>query len=389
MFLVILGCLFFACDRDEPETKTITMTEEELNQLVEERARVNPATPSIRPAAGEHPEEPRRLKKAEFYTAPIFPEPTFDILRRLGVEVQNEFAGTHMICDFGVTEAAIRGVADEVYGWLETADPMLTGWTLIVRAGQAGTFAETAFDTNAHMVVLSIDPQVAPWIMAHEMVHVLSGRINYENWLSGYAQEFTAVTAETVRPPWFDPMFDYDRANRSILGFGKTYSGERGKVHAQNTPLDGMRYDLMRLVGDKIGKQEQRRLSKKIITMALEREARLADVEIQEIFAEAGIGDCVLFSNTQEPGVYLDVVVRTDGVPLILYKQIDDQGVESSFASPMRLVWLRQDIPIMVAETTTNPGSGVLLDDAARFLAPFADEYRIVLGTTTYSYRIE
>ncbi len=340
-----------------------------------------PVVPTA-PALGQDPANVRSIPRDWLYTPPAMPQPNTDVLAVIGVKLVNEFNG-----DFGVTDDAIRGTADLSYGLLGIADKDLKGWELVVRPGNG--VANTQMMTEQRRAVIQIDPSLVPTAFGHEMTHFLAGKVTADNLVPGFISEFIAEAAEiNGKPPAQGPdIFDYDRLNRPILGISTSLSGVVGKIGA-DSPLDGFRYDLMRLGAAKIGAEKHRAVATQIWQAAEKADKPLSLADVKPYFDEAGLGDCVLFTETTEPGVYVDIAVSTDGVPFIFYKQVDNQGVETSLPANLRLTWRKGEQVLANYNGATNE-AGIFVDSGMFTVAPYADMYEVTIGTQTWAYRLD
>lgn len=327
----------------------------------------------------------RVLAREWFYHGPVLPtEPSVDILGKLGVKLENETQP-----EFGITDDMIRAIADESYALIgNVADDGLKGYTLYVRLNHTGE-ASTGFDKERKRVVISIDPTLVGFSMGHELAHVLLGRVTADTILPGFVNEFVAEAAEVngTQALGSGPMFTYDRLNRPVFGLSKTLDGVTGNIGV-NSPLDPFRYDLLRLGGEKIGTDQHRALAREIAVMALDADNPLSMADVKPLFEEAGLGDCVLFTETTKVGAYMDVALTTEGIPFIFYKQVDEQGVESSFPANIRFTWRKDSKALWSFSGATNEG-GMFIDMGGASYAPYADQYDITIGTETITYMID
>jgi hypothetical protein len=340
-----------------------------------------PSSIMVSPAADERPEEPRTLTRVAFKKQLETFNPSVDILKKMNVTIENEFAG-----NFGITDEAIRGAADASYERMKIAHPSIKDYHLVVRPNGMDGGANTQFFKNQKRVVVSIDPSAWQRSAAHELTHVLSGMVIQEDWLPGFLREFVATAAEPMSKDEEVPI-TYEQFNRPILSIAKTVNRKDHQINAMNAPLDGIRYDLLRAAGRKIGTDRHRELARKIYDQAAKRGVAVPLEEFKPLFDEAGIGDCVLFQTASAEGTYLDVAMFTNGIPLIMFKQIDQSGVESVPMASLRLVWRKNGDAIGNVNASTTP-VGLLADQSGAVFAPFADTYEITLGTTTYTYKI-
>lgn len=341
------------------------------------------------PAAGQNPDQPREAKVMVPNKAPR-PAVNGDILGQLGVQIDNEYGDS----PYGITDADIRAAADVSYNRLGIADSCVKGVKLVVRDSDVlGEASTTQWRQDHSQVIVTINGLNWDSDASHEMTHVLMGCVAAEERLPGFLAEFISEAAE-VSPDWFPvgktPLesMTYDELNVPTLGIGKDLSGASSTINANGAPLDGPRYDLLRMAAIKIGPAKHRELAKAIYAMAANSTKPTTLDQVKPLFDQAGIGDCVLFHETTAPGLYVDVAFRNDGMPVILYKSIDSTGVESSFPATLRAVWRKDGKPLAKTEGMTNP-LGMLVDDANAPFAAMSDEYDVTIGTTTYVYKVD
>jgi hypothetical protein len=322
----------------------------------------------------------RTLDRSALMRLPVLERNGANILETLGVRVVNEMPETT-----GVTEADIRTAADVSWQRLHIADKHLRGWTLFVRPSQG--MARTGFDMNNKFIVIEIDPTLFPYAAPHEMTHALMGQVSMENWLPGIVAEFVATAAEAHRPPnTAVDLFTYERLNRPILATAQSISGDVDRISDAGAPLDSLRYELLRTAGKKIGDEAYRQLASDIFRQAQEKKGPVSLDDLRDLFFQAGIGDCVLFSHTVEPGLYLDVTVGTNQAPIILTKYVDGAGREAVIQSQFTIVWKKNGQPIQSFTGAVQP---MITDDGAIPFAAMMDEYEITIGNISYTYRIE
>jgi hypothetical protein len=356
------------------------MSEPPTVMRVEPNAK-EPAMTAIMPAPNTDPDNAGEIPREWIYDPPKLPPPTVDVLKRAGIEVENEFP------PFMLDEDTIRGAADRAFAVLGTYDESLRGWTLTVR--QADDVAETYWIEGQKRAVVRIDIRAVPYALPHELVHVLLGRATREAMMPGFVNEFLANAAELhqqPRPPQLN--FDYDRLNRPILGLGQSLTRIEGKI-GNDSPLDMERYLLLELAGEKIGQERFENLAAELAHAALVAEKPLTLSDTKAHFDRYGIGDCVLFTQTPGPGIYVDLALTKDGLPYIMYKQVDGQGVESSINQANIRVTLKRegDALFNFPVGSTNPNA-TFLDPAGMPLFPYADSYEVTIGTHTYVWHI-
>ncbi len=307
------------------------------------------------------------------------PSPTVDILAHLGVTLENQFDG-----EYGVTDMAIRGMADRAYGKLGIADEDLRGWTLSVRMMEMG--ANTSFDEDRKLVIVNVGAMEFVRNIEHELTHVLAGaaftgseRINH------VAKEFVSVAGETldvnddIRKSW-----DYDRLNMAILGMGRTINGESGVMHANNVPLDGFRYDLLRLTDEKIGEDGQEKLARDIYALGIANGSLTMD-DLRPLFAAAGLGELAILTDTMEPGLYLDMTFMKNGMPMLLAKTIDLDGYEGLTNVPVQLIW-RDAKGMAIAGGSAQPISPSMALGDATALATFSSSLEVRVSGQPFTF---
>lgn len=323
----------------------------------------------------------RSISRESLYVASEFPKASVDILAQLGVHLINE-----MPEETGVTDEDVRAAADISYSRLGIADEELRGWTLFVRSSNNGMNA-TSFNEKKKFIVIEMDPPMFPFAGPHELTHALSGKVMREDRLPGIMSEFVATAAEIYQPPGseFNP-FSYEILNRPILGTGKNQDGKADRIHAVGAPLDAMRYELLRQAGKKIGDDAYRSLATEIYKTAAKKDGPVLLDDLQPVFAQAGIGDCVLFTHTEEPGVYVDLAIATNHAPIVLTKYIDGQGQESMVDAPFSLTWRKGGRTINKFEGTAAP---IFTDDGSVPFGGMMDEYVVKVGNLSYTYVIK
>ncbi len=368
-----------------PSVEDVAKLEERRQGLIESEIRDQKLTGTPLALAPSQGNARRVLPREWFYHGPSLPtELSGDVLAKLGIKLENETPP-----EFGLTDEVIRAVADQSYALIgQVADEGLTGYSLHVRLNHTGE-ASTGFDKDRRRVVISIDPTLAVYSLGHELAHVLLGRVTADSILPGFVNEFVAEAAEKNGTPTLGngPRFDYERLNRPIFGLSRTLDGTTGVI-GTNSPLDGFRYDLLRLGGEKIGADKHRELAHEIVVLALNADRPLSMADVKPLFETYGLGDCVLFTETTEVGAYVDVAFTTDGVPFVFNKQVDGQGVESSFPATLRFTWRKDGKPLWSFSGGTNE-AGMFVDAGGATYAPFADQYDVTIGTETIVYMID
>lgn len=321
--------------------------------------------------------KPGRVVPREYTTqAPVYPGPTVDVLAELGVTLENEYEGR-----FGITDEAIRGAADVVYTRLGVADD-LEGWTLSFRSTEEGAF--THVDAKKKRAVVSIAPPEFEYSASHELAHVLTGLTMTDETAPRVMMEFVAIAAEPHGKA--SELFTYERVNVPILGIGKSLDGESGIIHANNSPLDGLRYDLLRTIDDEISDSEQIALAKAIYAQA-KKNGEITLGESQQLFEQYGVGDCAIFAQTTEPGLYVDVVWRNDGTPVILAKTIDKTGYEGfSPGGVVQIVYRDESGRAMGAATA--PLIPILTDDGLAKMGAYAAVYELRINGEAFQYHL-
>lgn len=263
---------------------------------------------------------------------PTFPKPSVDILGQLGIVIENQYDG-----EYGLTDEAIRGVADAAYAKLGILDEGMRNFTLSVRMTDDG--AMTNIDAKRKLAIVMISPDMISLSVQHEIAHVLTGTMAGDSDIAHIATEFVAIAGEDdasygqIRRDW-----SYDRVNSAILGMSHTINGEAGVIHANNVPLDGYRYDLLRLTDEKIGEAGQGALAKAVYDAAVKRGAFTMS-DLRPMFEGAGLGDLALLNETLEPGLYIDLVFMKDGTPVVLAKTVDVDGYEGMTSTSFQVMW--------------------------------------------------
>lgn len=395
LFLLILAFVP-GCGKEETvaNTQTFPISPElsmDQGQVVSVMQILDPMngvqTGAVFPAEGTNPSEVREVKRSYFTKRPTREKVGEDVLKGLDVTIVNEFdnGSTHR-----VSEDDIRGIADVAYARTGILNNAMRGWTLTVRMSTQGpSTAQTQLFEKQKRAVIEIDPVTFEINGPHEMAHFLVGNVLYENKLPGFLYELMSIAAENPeRDPNLQALgFEYEAVNKSILGFGKTLDHKDSVIHAQNSPFDGLRYDLLRAAKKKIGVEAYRELAEKVYQMGLESTDTVTLEELQPLFADYSLGDLVLLQKTQEPGIYVDIVFTGDGTPLILTKQINDLGVEGSFMSSFTVAMKQKGELVATMMGTTNPG-GIITDPTLQFQSWWSDQIDILVGTTTYTYKI-
>lgn len=322
----------------------------------------------------------RVIYRESLYRLPELPKTNVDIIAKLGITLVNE-----MPEETGVTDDNVRAAADVSYNRLGIADEGLRGWTLFIRPSNNGTNA-TSFIEKKKFIVIEMEPPMFPFAGPHEMTHALAGKVSREDRLPGIMAEFVATAAEIHQPPGSEHNpFSYEILNRPILGTGKNQDGKADRIHAVGAPLDAMRYELLRQAGKKIGDDAYRDLATAIYKTAAKNDGPTLLDDLQPVFAQAGIGDCVLFTHTEEPGVYVDIAVATNHTPIVLTKYIDGQGQESMPEAPFSLAWRKDGRTINQFQGTASP---IFTDDGSVPFGGMMDEYVVKVGNLSYTYTI-
>jgi hypothetical protein len=203
--------------------------------------------------------------------------------------------------------------------------------------------------------------------------------------------EFIAAQAEEMQPPGAkqDP---YEILNRSILRMPfstRTKNVDREGAIGVNSEgaYDGMRYALLRGIADKIGDDKARTLAHDVYALAAKNRRFTPVEELQPLFAQYGVGDCVLFQKGDKAGKYVDFFFNAEGLPVVVYKQIGDTGSESSFPGTLGITYKKNGAMAYGMSLQTNP-MGVTTDDGGMLTAHWADSVDISVDGRTASYVI-
>lgn len=307
-----------------------------------------------------------------------FPKPTVDILASLGITLENQFEGR-----WGMTDIAIRGMADQAYQKNGIMDESLRGWTLSVRPSDQGS--NTFLDVDRKVAIVNLQQGDEPFSGPHELAHVLSGPTFLNDTdIPHVAKEYVAIAAETINPATLRDTWTFSLQNRPILGMGRTINGESGVIHAQNAPLDGWRYDLLRLTDEVIGEDGQAKLAQTIWQQWRD-DGSITMIQMHALFEEAGIRDLAIFTQTLEPGLYLDVTFTKRGTPVVLAKTVDADGYEGLTQVPEQIIWRDQD-GNAIANGDPMPLQPAILMDGAEDLAAYASALEVRVAGEVYTF---
>ncbi|MEI6511031.1 MAG: hypothetical protein WCO25_03230 [Candidatus Uhrbacteria bacterium] len=312
-----------------------------------------------------------------------FPPVGPDIIAQLGMTIDNQFDGK-----VGVTDAAIRGMADRSFGKIGMLDEKgLRGYVLSVRM-MDGPGGNTTFDVDRKVAIVNVGLQNVPTDFEHEFAHVLSGPDFLMNQdIAAVAKETVAIAAESLDPPGLREQWTYERQNMPILGMGKTINGESGVIHASNAPLDGWRYDSMRLVDEVIGEAAQVSLARTVWKQASERKS-MGLRELEALYVAAGAKDLAIFRPSLEPGLYLDLSFEKNGVPVLLAKTVDQDGYEGISPAAMQVVWRDADGKAMGGMDPIPMQPAFSFDDAA-LMASYASALEVRISGAVYTFQLE
>lgn len=307
-----------------------------------------------------------------------FPEPTVDILAQLDITVENQFEDR-----WGMTDRAIRGMADQAYQKNGILDESLRDWTLSVRPSGQGS--NTFLDEARKVAIVNLQQGDELFSGPHELAHVLSGPTFLNDTdIPHVAKEFIAIAAEVTNPPTLRDTWSFSLQNVPILGLGRTINGESGVIHAQNAPLDGWRYDLLRLTDEVIGEEKQVALAKTIWQQARE-SGSITMIQMQALFEEAGIHNLAIFTETTQPGLYLDMTFTKRGTPVILAKTVDADGYEGLTQVPEQIIWRDQDNNA-IAGGDPMPLQPAILLEGAEDLAAYASALEVRVAGEVYTF---
>lgn len=313
-----------------------------------------------------------------------FPPVRGDIIAQLGMTLDNQFDGI-----VGVTDAAIRGMADRTLAKIGLLDETgLRGYTLSIRL-MDGPGGNTTFDVDRKVAIVNLGVQTVATNFDHEFAHVLSGPAFLMNQdVAAVAKETVAMAAETIdASPGLRETWTYDRQNLPILGMGKTINGESGVIHAANAPLDGWRYDAMRLVDEKIGEDRQVALARSVWKEASARKS-LDLLDLEALYVAIGVKDLAIFQPTLDPGLYLDLTFQRDGVPVLLAKTVDQDGYEGISPAAMQVVWRDQDGKAVGGMDPIPLQPAFTFSDAA-LLATYAGVLEVRVSGQVYTFQLE
>lgn len=320
----------------------------------------------------------RRAPKA------AFPPVRGDVIAQLGMTLDNQFDGI-----VGVTDAAIRGMADRTLAKIGLLDETgLRGYTLSIRL-MDGPGGNTTFDVDRKVAIVNLGVQTVATNFDHEFAHVLSGPDFLMNQdVAAVAKETVAMAAETIdASPGLRETWTYDRQNLPILGMGKTINGESGVIHAANAPLDGWRYDVMRLADEKIGEDGQVALARSVWKEATARKS--LDLRgLEALYVAAGVKDLAIFQPTLDPGLYLDLTFQRDGVPVLLAKTVDQDGYEGISPAAMQVVWRDQDDKAVGGMDPIPLQPAFTFSDAA-LLATYAGVLEVRVSGQVYTFQLD
>ncbi len=319
----------------------------------------------------------RVIDRGDLYLRPALPLSHDDVLTSLHIKLVNETS---------VPDADLRAAANASRDQLGIVDQALYGWTLSIRNTENGDMPSTDFNEQAQMIIITMNQSLLPFAGPHEFTHALAGPTARAH-MPVAMNEFMATAAELYQPPGADQNpFTYQILNRPILSTSKNPNGEDDTMRDQGAPLDGLRYELLRAAGKQIGPAAYHTLAHQIWSLAMAADHKLRADDFQPLFAEAGLGDCVLFTHSTEPGVYVDVIVNTQHMPMVLTKYIDGQGQETVPDAPLTLTWRKDGQAIAQFQSRSTP---VFTDDASTLYSSDMDEYVVTLGNLTYSYKID
>lgn len=380
MFFIVLSSLF-ACHTSPAVSKTEPPLDKGLDPAFQaiQLPPLAPTVTALYAAEGQDKAE-RVIKREDLFVSPSLPPVTGDILGQLGIKLVNEFPDSA-----GITDDMIRSAADVSYDRLGIADHAMAGWTLSVRLSH-NRVNDTSFVDKKKLVVVNLDPSLFNYAAPHELTHVLAGQAMGDKWLPGIMGEFLATAAEINQAPGSEAPFTYDGLNRPILRTAKFVSGSSDQISAYGAPLDALRYELLRAAGRKIGDVKYRELAKAMWGTAMDKQGPTTMEDFQQDFAAVGLGDCVLFQHDAEPGVYVDLLVNTNHVPMVLTKYLDGSGQETMLQQvPLKLTWKKGGEVMYQYQGLAQP---VLTDDASVAFGGSMDEYEVMVGTLTYTYHI-
>lgn len=313
-----------------------------------------------------------------------FPPVRDDVIAQLGMTLENRFDG-----HFGVTDAAIRGMADRAAAKLGLLDETgLRGYTLSVRVSDNGG-ANTTFDVEKKVAVINVGVQLLNAQFDHEFAHVLSGPDFLMNRdIATAAKETVAIAAEfDDASPGLRETWSYARQNLAILGMGRSINGESGVMHASGAPLDGWRYDLVRLTDEVIGEEAQVALARRVWAEASARRSYgMRDLEAR--FVDAGVKDLAIFKEQVEPGLYLDLGFQVDGVPVILAKTVDADGYEGLTNVPMQIIWRDAEGQAVGGMDPIPLQPAFQMNDAA-LMASYASSIEVRVSGQPYVFQLD
>ena len=365
---LITALALAACAGSETKSTSVTKPKVKIAATQE------PTATALFAAKGEDM-APRIMYHDDLYTRPELPPVDADILAQLDIKIVNET---------DVPDQDIRASADASYRQLGIANQELRGWTLSVRPTPDGQMPSTDFNVKGRIIILCMDTSFLPFAGPHELTHALIGPTVRTN-LPVSMNEFMATAAELYMPPGAEAPFTYEILNRPILSTGLNPNGDTDTMNAGGAPLDGLRYELLRAVGRKLGPLGYHTLAAQIYQATLKADKLVTVDDLQPLFAAAGVGDCVLFSHNTEPGVYVDVLIGTNHAPMVVTKYIDGQGQESVPDAPVNLTWKRGGLAIRQFQGGQGP---IVTDDASIMFNNTMDEYVVTVGGLTYDYQI-
>lgn len=314
----------------------------------------------------------------------VFPPVQGDVIAQLGMTLENRFDG-----HFGITDAVLRGMADRAAAKIGLLDETgLRGYTLSVRVSDNGG-ANTTFDVEKKVAVVNVSVQMINAQFDHEFGHVLSGPAFLMNKdIATAAKEVVAIAAESDdASPGLRETWTYARQNLPILGMGRTINGESGVMHAVGAPLDGWRYDLVRLVDEVIGEEGQLALAKRVWKEAGSR-GTFGMRDLEALFVAAGVKDLAIFKDQAQPGLYLDLAFQKDGAPVILAKTVDADGYEGLTNVPMQVIWRDAEGQAVGGMDPIPLQPAFIMGDAA-LMASYASSLEVRVSGQPYVFQLD
>lgn len=320
------------------------------------------------------------------YNIPMLPASGEDILAQLNIDLNiqlPELEPTPWL------EEQLRAAADASFAKLGIANESVRGWELEIQFSPDLTSASTEFVPKRRKMVMRINPFIVPAVGPHEMTHVLMGEVTEMNLLPRVITEFVcnaAVDDSMMDGPF---PFTYEKLNRPILGTGLMADGTADMIGVgTGSAFDGLRYNLLTAAGHKIGSESWQRLSRELYDDAVASPVPLTLVDVKPRFDQHGLDDCVLFQRTTDQGTFVDLAWDNNNVPLILYKQIDANGMESMLQVGVNFMWKVRGKPYSWGNFPTDPG-GVFADPAWKYTAAVTDELQVTVGEHVYSFTIK